>query len=67
MLENQDFDDILGGLDEQAGRNKPMDAILIWAAILLVILGVIFLFLPLQTQIVIQRLKDKKYILGEKK
>lgn len=67
MLEENDSYDLFDGQDEQTRRRKPMDAILIWAAILLMILGVIFLFLPLQMQIMIQRLKDKKYILGEKK
>lgn len=67
MLEDQEENDLFDGLDEQTRKNKSMDAILIWASVLLVSLGIVFLFLPLQAQIVIQRLKDKKYITGEKK
>lgn len=63
----QEPDDFYDYSEEQTGQNKPMSALLVWVAIILVALGVIFLFIPLKVQFVIQRLKDQKYILGKKK
>jgi hypothetical protein len=53
--------------DEEEGKQGFIQALMIWAGLIIAILLCVFLFIPCKVQIVIQRLRDKHYILGEKK